>query len=311
MELYKNKARFANTFVSFDGTDLYIKTKYDADNDLCIKMCKRGGNSLVDFDAVYLVANTDRVPNAVVAVGTSLLTSSTDWFAPYKVIAINTVDGDLPDGYATHFTGGNHQYNNTGSGSTATARCSSFKVFCDGIEVTNGTVYCSNVKIVWTNYVQGNNTKKADGTGREILKETICLNFNGVTFDVENFIEALEDVYVHTYYGLCNYFSPASFSVKFVGGDTRAIVSCPADANSVNNNCREIKVYNASIVVDFGVNNIDIGDFALNVDAAYSAFTVGTSKKTYFNVVRKAASNQLSGGEIYTLKGFYKFYKPY
>jgi chromosome segregation ATPase len=94
------------------------------------------------------------------------------------VRATENADGD--DIESTYFTGGNHQYNNQGSGSSATARSLSLRFFVDGREVMSEKGYANKIEIRWTNNVQGYNTRKADGTGREILQERHRLIFNGI-----------------------------------------------------------------------------------------------------------------------------------
>lgn len=52
----------------------------------------------------------------------------------------------------------------------------------DGAADTVIEGYCDRMEILWTNYVQAYNTKKADGTGREVLCERHRMLFDGVRF---------------------------------------------------------------------------------------------------------------------------------
>ena len=115
------------------------------------------------------------------------MSSETDIFSPHIVKAVNNADGDNLNENGSHreyFTGGNHQYNNSGSGSTATARCESFSVTDLGHKVV----------VKWTNYIQGYNTTKVDGSGREIMREDVRLDIaNGMIYaDIRH--TALENI---------------------------------------------------------------------------------------------------------------------
>lgn len=155
-------------------------------------MSKHGNNNLMDL---YQVLAKD---------GTVIYTASTDWQGPYQVSAINNADGDAISQGAT-FTGGNHAYAFDGGSGTATARTSEIKVYADGTELADGQTLLWNdcVSVEWTNYVQGWNTKKSDGTGREILMESPSWRFRpSDRIETENRIEALEDIRIGLYYGL-------------------------------------------------------------------------------------------------------------
>jgi hypothetical protein len=155
-------------------------------------MSKHGHNNLFDL---YRVVAKD---------GTILYTADTDWQGPYQVSAINNADGDAIAQGST-YTGGNHAYAFDGGSGTATARTSAIKVYADGTELTDGQTLPWNdcVSVEWTNYVQGWNTKKSDGTGREILMESPVWRFRpSDRIETENRIEALEDIRIGMYYGL-------------------------------------------------------------------------------------------------------------
>ena len=297
-----------NIFVSFESENLHIKTKYDNNYDLCINMCKRGGNNLFEFNSIFLVSNNGELNNDITQTK-NIINNITDWFSPYMMNSVNNDDGDKPSGYSSHFVGGNHEYTNTGNGGTPTARTSSIKVYCDGVEVINNHKYCSNVEIIWTNYIQGCNTKKADGSGREILKETIKLSFDGTKFEYENNIEPLEDLTIEKYYGLQTYNNATNYNVKFIGGSNRKLLSCPGSFNSVDKSCNIVKISTTDLTTEIGIdNNVDLGKFELNTDVSspYSCFTT-SANKTYFNIIR--GGKTLKQGDIYTLRGYYKFYK--
>jgi hypothetical protein len=146
-----------------------------------------GGNNLFMIKS-YKVGNTTK-------------TLSTDMIpSPYIMKAVNNADGDKTEQI---FTGGNHQWNNQGSGSTPTAREILLSIYCDDKLITEGeSISCNSVKIIETNRVQGWNTCKQDGSGREILEETITFKFDGITLDVINTIKPLEEIIIQRYYGI-------------------------------------------------------------------------------------------------------------
>ena len=162
------------------------------DNDFVFKMSKHGKNNLMDFYSV-----SDKNYNLIYQ-------ATSDWQGPYEVSAVDNADGDaISDGVT--FTGGNHAYSYDGTTGTATARTSEFHVYADGVELSDGDMlsWIDNVEVSWTNYVQGWNTKKSDGTGREIVKEMPKWVFTpGGKINVSNTIVALEDILIYMYYGL-------------------------------------------------------------------------------------------------------------
>lgn len=292
-----------NIIARYDGTTVTLQTKYTTDSDLILSLGKGGGNNLVDF-RLFAEKKTDGTYGFY-------FTNTTDWFMPYKVRAVSNVDGDLPDNWYSHFTGGNHQYNNTGSGSTATARCVIDAVLFDGVSVSSGAeAHCKKVELYWTNYIQGQNTKKSDGTGREILMEKYHLSYDGDLFDVEHYFMPLEEVSMLTYYGLGIWWNVSQgngYKCQYVGGETRTPITMNADSNSGVKTCREI------YFIDGKNNKID--EILLDTDLglqdhnsqAYSAFTSGS--KVYFNLWNTTST--LSANEKYFHKAKIRFTKQY
>lgn len=279
---------------SYDGNTISLRTGYDNDNDVEYTFCKRGGNSLLDLNTIKKINKYDGTVS-------TLLTNPTDTFAPYKLRAVNDADGDLPTNWTTHFTGGNHQYNNAGSGSTATARCVIDAVLFDKQLVTNRTTCCETVEMYWTNYVQGQNTKKADGTGREILKESFHLTFNGTDFEVEHYFEPLEDITMKDYYGIGVYwYNAGGYNYQYVGGTNRAELTAPLSSDSGSKTCSKFIVYDNNIVITAEMMSEDLGGWLLDNDT-YSAFSTAYNK-IYFNLVNGSAFQSINSGDRY----FYK-----
>jgi hypothetical protein len=304
-----------------------IKKEYD----LCIEFCKQGGlvdgepvggNQLFDFCRWYYLKRkfgciSTNLDNAV-----QIQINGTDYFGPYKVFAVNNIDGDLPS--SDDFTGGNHQYNNQGSGSTATARCASITLDVDGAtdvgEEYNG--FADKIVIHWTNYVQATNTKKADGTGREVLREDYEMSFDGVKFVVKNAITALEAIKITTYYGLQGQQFPTisgSYMLYYEGSKTtRAAVRSNISGNCGDKNCRIIKqVGNAYAKLDtlggvkmpsydIEMTAFDLGDFSNVESVNYSAHC--SSGKVYYNLIARDEGIELAANDVLRFVGGYRFY---
>ena len=172
---------------SLNNDIITIISKY-SDSVAIFEFGKRGPNNLPDFR--YITVD-----------GRIKYNNSTDWCGPYIVKAVNNGDGDDVN---THtFTGGNHNYDNTGAmNSSATGRNLSLKYYADGKEITNGDIgTASLIEIMWVNRIQAYNTRKSNGTGREVLEEKHLFRFDGYEWLSEIEVTPLEDVYVETYYG--------------------------------------------------------------------------------------------------------------
>ena len=264
-------------------------------------LSKHGHNNLMDL---YSIADK---------AGNVLYTASSDWQGPYNVEAKNNADGDaIAEGRT--FTGGNHAYSYDGATGTPTARTSSIVVYCDGeaIEDSNIHNWSDNVEVRWTNYVQAWNTKKADGTGREVLTETPSWKFDAYNkIETSNKITALEDIYIYLYYGMqmqagwCSEgvfipsvsreildmsgFTPAGLGTSFAGYETQAI-----DTN---------------IIIRMGYDPfVDLGTGSAIDNADLKLTRIHTStNKLYIYMINKL---NLNADCIAEYKAYYKFDKP-
>lgn len=283
---------------SYDGTTITLRSRYNGSSDIEYTFCKRGGNNLLDLNTIKTINDNGSE--------STLLTNPTDTFSPYKLRAAANADGDLPSGWTTHFTGGNHQYNNTGSGSTATARCVIDAVLFDKEIITNSSEYCDTAEIYWTNYIQGQNTKKSDGSGREILKECYHLTFDGTDFTINHYFEPLEDVTIKDYYGMGFYwYNGSGYHYQYVGGTNRKELNAPLTSDSGNKYCRKFLIYDTNIVLTAEMLSEDLGDWILDNDT-YSAFSTPYNK-IYFNLVNGAAFQAVSSGDRYFYKAKISF----
>ena len=158
----------------------------NTNDGLELQYCPFGPNSLFDIKSWTINNHT--------------YTSSSDTIGPFgDLLAAQNADGDRSP--ATGFTGGNHGFNQDGTGA-ATAELISVTVYCDGVAVSDGIYNCNDVEFVAVSRVQGANTCKSDGTGRNIIEQTTSYKLEGTKVRVNNIIEALEDCSIGLYYGM-------------------------------------------------------------------------------------------------------------
>jgi hypothetical protein len=276
--------------VSSDGNGIEISYPYSEDT-LTVTLNKRGGNNLFDFRKIE--TNTEKLFDA----------SSSDWHAPFVVAAVNNADGDTPENQ--YFTGGNHQTNNTGTGGAVTARTSALQFYADGKLLSAGDAgNAIKVEMRWTNLVQGYNTTKADGNGREILQENHTLTFANGKFETYVEVIPLEAVTMKTWYGLQAVVGSKYPNIRYPGsanrgeyqgnsesGDSTAcVMDCYGDAHRMR-----IEV---DPVFDLGKRS---ESFAIGTKGAFST----EYGKCYFTIVNKDVS--MAAGDMYCLRGSYEF----
>ena len=293
-----------NYIIDADGNGVKLISKYDNHNDIMVYFKKKGGNDLPDFSSISLIPNESKKITFDTSGAVTIISGSSDWFAPFIVKAKSNIDGDLPN--SQDFTGGNHQYNNQGSGSTPTARCTSLVFKADNYNVTSGSDRCQRFEIRWTNLVQATNTKKADGTGREVLQEKHRLIFDGVRFEAYVDLIPLEDLTINTWYGY-QWFTNVYNYVRYIGATNRG----EYDASNVNSSsgdddsCHVIS-YDSSgncLTLDLDAD-YDLGDHKY-YNSNKSMFTL-TYGKGYCNIIENTDVYQ---DDMYSLHGWYTFRK--
>lgn len=277
-----------------------IRSRYSDAEDLIIKIGRHGGNNLIDFQQVGFVNRYA----AGYSIDRMIIETASDFFSPHQIYADSNADGDHPD--KTYFTGGSHTSDNA-SGGGATATNVRFDVYADGQSLSAGdTCIADTVVISWRNLVNGYNTSKDDGTGRNILQEDIRLTIKDgkVTANVTH--TALEALHRITYYGLQQRLNRFS-TIRFVGGSNRSVIQTSANANSGSKNCRDV-VMESSIgdCCRVHIDQTDIGDFDGNKAYPHSAFT--SYGKSYFTLFAGANFAMLAGDQT-MMDGYYRFYR--
>lgn len=238
---------------SFENGILTITNLF---NGNYIKFKNFGGNDLFMID-------TYKVGSTTINTGTDMIPS------PYYVKAINNIDGDSD---TRTFTGGNHQYNNQASGSTATAREVSLVVYADSTVLSDNTTKdCQEVTIIETNRVQGYNTKKANGSGREILEEQIVFKYDGDKLDVINTITPLEEILIERYYGIQ--------TALFNNSDYKVYADKVYTSSTVSSLTRKPDMIFGGSIICAKLFNEGLGDYTYNTSSTKAY--IGNQKSYY------------------------------
>ena len=299
--------RNVNYVIHDDGEGVTLIAKYNALNDIAITLEKKGGNDLFDFYSFGLIGNTSKDISKTADSQTIFLSTGSDWFAPFVVKAINNIDGDSTS--SDTFTGGNHQYNNTGTGSTATARGTALVFKADNMAVTSGSGSCSRFEMDWTNLVQATNTKKSDGTGREVLQENHRLIFDGDRFEFFVDLIPLEDVKMMVWYGVQWTWESGQNTpypkVRYIGATDRDEHECDSAASaSGDTSCCHVVGYGSNHEIRLDIDeNYDLGDhkfYQTGTGAIFTA-TYGKGYCNFFNIT------DLAEDAMYSLHGWYQF----
>lgn len=284
-----------------------IRSKYNDDYDINYLWSQNGGNSLFDYHSSQLIPNKDEYPTTTGEIETSH-NAATDFLGPHMVMAINNIDGDYLDG-TTHFTGGNHAYENKAEGSP-TARTIDIAVKVDGEEIDdymNFNKKADNIEISWVNYVQASNTKKIDGSGREVLKETYNLVFDGEKYTITNKIEFLEDVFWERLYGIqFSYRDNWNDTITYVYDDSEETYPISENTDASYPIVKEVIISDGTNNVAFGIDtNSEVGSREFLNDVSSGAFNNGTGKKAYLRLVN---NQYMNAGDIVEYSGHYRFY---
>ena len=232
----------------------------------------------------------------------------TDYIMPIVVAAVNNANGDFPTN-TSYFTGGFHAYGNATSGNvTPTMRQISQSVIIDGVSLvgTEAFVYGNKVEIDVVNNLQGCNTEKADGTGREIMKQHIHIFADKSQVRVKVEFVALEAVKVYQMDGIGQFFPFDSF--RLVGSKTKKGIYTKGTLQRPDNTDRNvcaIRSFNDSFFLECGLNpSYAEGDCKYNsVKYNVQATEAG---KGYFHMIA-GEPVELAQGEMLSFEGYFDF----
>lgn len=296
------------------GNIIVFISNYDETHDLAIRFNRKTGNNLPDFysfDVCENISNNVLVDDENVK-KRSISQGDTDYLSPSVVYAIDNIDGDYPDFTSGKLTGGVHMFNSKTSGDyTPTARNILSKVYCDGKEVIVGEKIRGNEVIVdIVNRLQGSNTEKADGSGREIVEQHFRISFRkGNEIIVDGEITALENILYANYYGISYYFygQQKTLPCYLVGDEvTRTGIIPTVDIHRSDNNCNAIISITDTDVFEMSIDNsIDLGKF--NHNSGYN-MQFSSGKAYPMLILEKEKINYLplpKGGKAF-FRGIYK-----
>ena len=232
----------------------------------------------------------------------------TDYIMPIVVAAVNNANGDFPTN-TSYFTGGFHAYGNATSGNvTPTMRQISQSVFVDGVSLvgTEAFVYGNKVEIDVVNNLQGCNTEKADGTGREIMSQHIHIYADKSQVKVRVEFVALESVKVYQMDGIGQYFPFNSF--RLVGSKTKKGVYAKGTLqrpDDTDRNVCAIRSFNDSFFLECGINpSYAEGNCKYN-SVTYNAQAT-QANKGYFHLIAGDPVD-LAQGEMLSFEGYFDF----
>lgn len=244
-------------------------------------------NKFFDFFGAYLHDKDEHSglvynPADVTSFGASIVAATTtDSILPVVVGAVHNIDGD---NLSHWFTGQNHAYGNEAAGVTPTMREVSNTVTVDGVDVPIGAseVRGNVCKIEVVNMVQGFNTCKENGTGREIVKQKITIVADRLKCVIRVEYMALEDIVFYNIPGVGQYAAPNSGrKFRFIGSTSKpglydygAIAVTPsAGDNKIN--C--IQTINGGQSLDIVLHDFGIGNMRYNT-TQNNAYATAASK---------------------------------
>ena len=288
----------------------YFMWKYDKTRDIIISLNKVGKSSLYQLSHFYTVPNEDKDCSGDFTLTQSQLkATSSDFVGPYKVLAKNNIDGENISEEKIRFTGGWHGFNGDQTGG-ATGKNISINVFVDGKKMssTNKTkIGGRKIEVVVVNEINASNTAKSDGTGRNVLQETVTYTFTEGKIDVDVKIKALEDITIKEYYGLQIEASGYKENVTFIADDT--IVTDYSKYTYIGTKQDQICNTIISNGTDKCIIGEIIGDFGLGrrkyvSDTSYTAWSADYGK-SYFYLV-KDKDLELKENQCAFWRGSYK-----
>lgn len=294
-------------FINIDNEVININSKYTSTKDVMFKMGKKGVNSIFDFINATLKYNaTNKVLSDSNLGSETLWSNGTDAFAPHCISVKNNADGDKQT--LTDFTGGNHGYDNSGiTSQTATGRTTKIIFKVDGRTVQKFNDFANYVEIIWTNRVQANNTKKIDGSGREVLEETYSAKFDGFKWDIDYISKILEDVTYHNFYGLqfVNnlypdgvYYHTSTNRKNNVNKNTASTSGSKKTTRFTVKNDTNLNFVDVEIDVNHGIGTREF------LNSPNGAFSTSINKSYMFLI----SENDFTEGDILSFKGSYRFY---
>lgn len=296
-------------FADSVGLSCVIARRMDNTNDGMIMFGHRTShpNKFFDYNGISFSPRGEKGINNIRPYSMQYATL-TDYIMPIVVAAVNNADGDFPTN-TSYFTGGFHAYGNATAGDiTATMRQISQSIRVDGKEVvgTDAFVYGHKCEIDVVNHLQGCNTEKADGTGREILRQNIHIYADKSQVKVKVEFVALEDVNVYQMDGIGQYLPFDSF--RLIGSKSKKGVYTKGTLTRPNDDDRAIcaiRSFDDAHYLECGINPYYAeGDCKYN-NVKYNAQAT-TANKGYFHLIAGNAVT-LAQNEMLSFEGYFDF----
>ena len=297
---------------SVKGVSIFVGQRFNDSYDTVWSIGNKNStiNRFFDLISIYTVPRDPEgvTPKHQLVDLTYLLGHTTDYILPIRLKAVNNIDGDFT-GDENYFTGGFHGYgNNTAGDYSQTMKEMSKKILLDGKELAVGdSLYGRRLEVIVVNQVQASNTEKENGTGREVIEQTIrCVleGDNKMIVDVE--WKALEAVDINTLHCFGQYFDFPS--VRFVGSSSmRGIYTPGTNVFPTDEYTNAIRNYGSDYAFEVGIDNgYGLGDGQAR-EGERSAFMT-TATKGYFNVLKDdgITAISLSAGDMVCYRGYFK-----
>ena len=231
--------------------------------------------------------------------GIKMLDGNTDFISPFIVAGDSQFAGDKTESF--EFTGGYHGYNGDGTG-TPTARNIFYKVEADN----------NKCKIIVVNNIQGFNTKKADGSGKEILQEEIIYTISPCKINVDVKLTALEWCRISTYMGLQAQNTPWDTKILICDDDTHKQWMSLAyqninGGNKTQSTCNKLILNKGNDYLEMKIDSsYGLGKLKYVSDTSPLMWCADYNK-TYFNLV-KDKDLTLNKNDVIYWSGEYKIY---
>jgi len=252
--------------------------------------------------AKYITERTSYVDDTV---GINGLSTSDAIMLAVIVGAVNNADGDNPTMAKWH-TGGAHAYGDSASGSSATMREISNTVRVDGKLVNIGDIGIrGNIcTIDVINNVQGYNTCKEDGTGREIVQQKFHVEITKDYCDVYTELVALEDIIVYGSNSITGMNVKEMTGFRFIGSQSKrgfyTFNNTGVVPSNGDNRINALRIENGDYIVD---TECDL-DYGLGNKLMSSSFNliVTIAGKAYFSNIPENSQIELSEGDSISWK---------
>mgnify|MGYP000015534079 FL=1 len=267
-------------------------------------------NKNFDFQNLFLIKRIGELPNTSQSPNDTsyhyLAGHDTDYIVAMRICSESNSDGDFPD-FTDKFTGGYHGYDSQTSGNyTPTMYELNKEVFANGSIMKAGeSGYYDSLKIIVRNLVQGSNTEKKDGSGRNILLQEIILKcLPNKTFNIQVNLTPLENIRFYQVNGLCafNDFD----SIQFISSDNKSKLY-PKDHVFRYQDARvdTIRQISENCFFDIFINPFfGIGTGIYNGND-YNA-SIESANKSYFWIIDKREGLFVPQGTIFSFRGGFK-----